>query len=369
MSEDKLRTIKKIKEEIERVGKMIEEDQSLFGKGKLSGLYFALGKKLNFDGEVMEDEWRFFLFYIFWKMKIYADWGRTKDWFYIIDNNEIIGSSSFESLLNLVNNNTEVFLETGIPKTEFLIPLLKKGVTINLIKADKIKEKREKESIEKTDENDCLVIRNFIDDNGRVSTTLRSLEDLKNLKFKFFAKKHEQLNKTIVRLKNIESAYLSEYGESKDNFILILEKEKISVEKILERIFRIEIALFDDIKGIGTVTVAKALLFSNPKNFPNVSKYFAYVGFKDSVSKTKNGKRRVNPKRTPFYQMCDGVIMKKDKKWYPLYLKIKEKLKLKFPEDKPFIIDSKAKNRISTLLVKEFYKRIDNQKIYQKKID
>ena len=300
-------------------------------------------------------------------MKLYADWGKTKNWFYVIDNSEVVESSSFETLLNLVNNNTEIYLETGIPKTEFLIPLLKKGCVVNLIKAEKISEKREKESIEKTDENDCLLIREFINDNGRISTILRSLQDLENLKFKFFAKKHEQLSKTILRLKNIEKAYLSEYGENKDNFISILEKEKVSTEKILERIFRTEIALFDDIKGISTVTVAKALLFSNPRKFSNIHKYLAYLGFTENTSKTKNNKRRINPKRVPFYLMCNGIILAKDKVWYPLYLEIKEKLKLH--NEKSYIIDSKAKNRIATLLAKEFYKRIRKQKIFQKRIE
>lgn len=298
-------------------------------------------------------------------MKLYVDWAITKDWFYVIDDNKIVESLPFVDLLNLVNSNTEIFLETGIPKTEFLIPLLKKGVIVNLIKADKISEKREKEGIEKTDENDTLLIRDFINNGGRISTVLRSLEDLENLKFKFFAKKYEQLNRTIIRLKNIEKAYISEYGGNKDNFILILEKEKESVEKILEKIFRTEIALFDDIKGISTVTVAKALLFSNPRNFSSIKKYICYNGFTESVKWTENGKLRKNPKRVPFYLMTEGIIRAKDNKWYKQYLKIKEDLKIKFPDDKPWLINNKAKNRISTLLAKEFYRRIKNQRKFQ----
>lgn len=298
-------------------------------------------------------------------MKIYADWGITKNWFYITDNSEIVESNSFESLLNLVNTDTEIYLETGLPKTEFLISLLERGASVNLINGNKIKEKREKEGIEKTDENDTLLIRDFANNGGRVLITLRSIHDLENLKFKFFAKKHDQLNKTITRLKNTEKAYLSEYGESKDNFIVILEKEKVSTEKILERIFRAEIALFDDIKGISTITVAKALLFSNPKNFSSLKKYICYTGFTESVKWTENGKLRKNPKRTPFYMMSEGVIKTKDKRWYEQYLKIKEDLKEKFPDDAPWLINNKAKNRISTLLAKEFYRRIKNQKNFQ----
>lgn len=78
-------------------------------------------------------------------MKVYADWGKTKDWFYIIDVNENVESSSFEDLLNLVNSDTKIFLETGIPKAKFLIPLLKRRVTVNLINADKIRKGRYRE--------------------------------------------------------------------------------------------------------------------------------------------------------------------------------------------------------------------------------
>jgi len=56
MPKEKLRTIKEIKDEIDRVKEMIKVDHSTYGKGKLSGLYFALGKKLNFDSKVMEDD-------------------------------------------------------------------------------------------------------------------------------------------------------------------------------------------------------------------------------------------------------------------------------------------------------------------------
>ena len=53
MSEEKLRSIEEIKEEIERIRNLLEKEKrgTSFGKGKLSGLYFALGINLNFDGE------------------------------------------------------------------------------------------------------------------------------------------------------------------------------------------------------------------------------------------------------------------------------------------------------------------------------
>ena len=56
MSGEKLKTIEEIKEEIKRIKEMVEIDHSTFGKGKLSGLYFALGKKLTFDRDVIENE-------------------------------------------------------------------------------------------------------------------------------------------------------------------------------------------------------------------------------------------------------------------------------------------------------------------------
>ena len=127
--------------------------------------------------------------------------------------------------------------------------------------------------------------------------------------------------------------------------------------------------MFDDIKGISTITISKALLFSNPRKFSCVSKYLRYLGFTEAMSKTENGKRKINPKRTPFYEMSENTVRAKDKVWYLLYLKIKEDLRKKFPDDKPYINDGKAINRISTLLAKEFYRRIRNQKRFQKRIE
>ena len=55
-----VRTVKEIEDEIERIKEIPKDNPQMsetslaFGKGKLSGLYFALSKKVNFDGEVME---------------------------------------------------------------------------------------------------------------------------------------------------------------------------------------------------------------------------------------------------------------------------------------------------------------------------
>ena len=54
MDEEKIRTVEEINDEIERIRNMIGKDQSEYAEGKLSGLYFALGKKLNYDGEVIK---------------------------------------------------------------------------------------------------------------------------------------------------------------------------------------------------------------------------------------------------------------------------------------------------------------------------
>lgn len=302
-------------------------------------------------------------------MKLYTDWAITKDWFYIKDTEEDVHSATFDEFLLLVTNDTEIFLESGIPKEKFLIPLLEKGAIINIIKSDKIKQKREKQNIEKTDENDVILIRDYVNNNSRVMLSLHSVDDLHNLKLKLIARQHGKLNIFLTNLKNTEKAYLIEYKDNnRYSLIPYLEKEKARIEKRLGFIFSSEIAIFSDIKGIGIVTISNALLFSNPRNFSSVSKYLRYVGFSELTSKTENGKRRINPKRTPFYEMAKGTIMAKDDFWYNFYLKIKEELAKKFPDEKPFVINSKAINRISTLLAKEFYKRIINQKIRQSRL-
>lgn len=55
-----VRTVKEIEDEIERIKEIPKDNPQMsetslaFRKGKVSGLCFALGKKVNFDGEVME---------------------------------------------------------------------------------------------------------------------------------------------------------------------------------------------------------------------------------------------------------------------------------------------------------------------------
>ena len=56
MIKEKLKTIEEIKTEIARVKETFKVDHSTFGKGRLSGLWFALGIKLTFDSEGIEND-------------------------------------------------------------------------------------------------------------------------------------------------------------------------------------------------------------------------------------------------------------------------------------------------------------------------
>ena len=103
------------------------------------------------------------------------------------------------------------------------------------------------------------------------------------------------------------------------------------------------------------------MINSNPKKFNSVSAFLRYVGFSEKTKFTQSGKRRPNKKRTPFYFMVSNVIKKSngDPTYRKLYEKIKRDMEVKFPDSK--CLDFKARNRLATILAKEFFHRICNQ--------
>ena len=111
-----------------------------------------------------------------------------------------------------------------------------------------------------------------------------------------------------------------------------------------------------DIKGLGLRLLAGLLACAHPKRFPTLSRYLAYCGYKQSSwRKGSNNYSRVA--KTLGWQITKSLIMHTDPKFYPLYLKIKEDLRNKYPDYTKGKIDGMAKNRISTFLLKEMYSR------------
>ena len=296
--------------------------------------------------------------------KIYCDWAIEKPWWIAIDDKEP-QKISFSNFLKLLNKDTEIFCETGLPRDSFQRPILEAGAKLRLVSASKIKEKRRETILTKTDENDTVLIRLFVNNGGYVLLNIDSVQDLEGVYWKGLLKRYEHINKDITKLKNLNQSFGLEYGNNieKDAIITIYEKEKTKILKKFGKRYKPEIELFNDIKGVSTYSISSVMINSNPNKFNSVSAFLRYVGFSEKTKYTQSGKRRLNKKRTPFYFMVLGAIKKSDDylKYRKLYEKIKEDLRIKFPDEPPFIIENRTKNRLATILAKEFYHRVCNQ--------
>ena len=296
--------------------------------------------------------------------KIYCDWAIEKPWWIAIEDEEP-QKISFDNFIKLLNKDTEVFCETGLPRDSFQRPILEAGAKLRIVSANKIKEKRRETVLTKTDENDTVLIRIFINDGGHILLKNDSIEDLENVYWKGLLKRYEHINKDATKLKNLSQSFGLEYGRGieRDAIIDIYHKEKIKILKKFGKRFKPEIELFKNINGVSTYSISAAMINSDPNKFRSVSAFLRYVGFSEKTKFTQSGKRRHNKKRIPFYFMVNGVIKKKngDLKYRKLYEKIKIDLRIKFPDDPPYVIENRTKNRLSTILAKDFYQRIRNQ--------
>ena len=294
--------------------------------------------------------------------KIYCDWAIEKPWWIAIDDKEP-QKISFDNFLKILDKDTEVFCETGLPRDSYQRPILETGAKLRLVSANKVKEKRRETVLTKTDENDAVLIRLFLNDRGHILLKINSVEDLEDVYWKGLLKRYEHINKDTVKLKNMNQSFGLEYGAGieSDTIITIYQQEKTKILKKLGKRYKPEIELFKDINGVSTYTISAAMINSNPNKFKSVSAFLRYIGFSEKTKYARSGKRRPNKKRTPFYFMVSNAIKRSggDPTYRKLYEKIKEDIKIKFPNGK--YLDSKARNRLATILAKEFYHRIRNQ--------
>ena len=144
-------------------------------------------------------------------IKIYCDWAIEKPWWIAIDDEEP-QKISFGNFVKILDKDTEVFCETGLPRDAYQRPILETGAKLRLVSAYKIKEKRRETILTKTDENDAILIRLFLNDGGYVLLRIDGIEDLENVYWKGLLKRYEHINKDIVKLKNLNQSFGLEYG-------------------------------------------------------------------------------------------------------------------------------------------------------------
>jgi len=265
--------------------------------------------------------------------------------------------SWIESILGFKSNLMINFiLERGSPRVSFKYKLAELGNVFE-IPGKEVKDLRELKGLKKSDENDVLVLRELWNkDPNKFHKT-----EKEELWLRIQAKKYIHLDKDIVRLKNSNEAFKREYGEDfyLDEIKSLENKKKLllnEVNPILRPILK-EVNL----KGLGPALMLQILALGDPRRFKSLSAFLAYWGlmasrrYKDPSKGYKKG-NLINKgiRGKIIYQLGDCLVKQND----PLYKKLKEDIKERFPSDSKKAIDMKARNRLVTIRMKQIFKGI-----------
>lgn len=157
-----------------------------------------------------------------------------------------------------------------------------------------------------------------------------------------------------VQLKNWSKAWNKQFENLNDPQLEAFLKDiKVKQKELLnEAKYELgdKVKLCENWKGVGIRHLAYMFAFANPMHFSSLRKFLVYCGRKESSKITKRYNHLIS---STIYQVAVSLVMSKDEKYYPLYLKIKSELN----KGKPIINHRKALNRISTLWLKDFFGR------------
>jgi hypothetical protein len=131
-----------------------------------------------------------------------------------------------------------------------------------------------------------------------------------------------------------------------------IEKKKQDIMRDVRNMLKDELGKVSHIKGFHARYLAGILAYAHPNRFPSLRKFLVYCGYKQSAKITGRYNRKVC---SLVNQLAKSVIICKDEKYYPLYLKIKQDLVNRYPNYSKKKIDAMAKNRVGTFLLKEIY--------------
>ena len=282
----------------------------------------------------------------------FVDWALTKS-FAVCDESENI--SEVEDL-TVLPTGSNIYLETGMPRALMYQMVQSKDHSFFIVDAKLVKKQRGKRA--KTDVNDALVIKELFDIDSGAFKELRD-EDRKEIEIDYLSRMYWHYTQVTVALTNKHKAlkrHLGENSEFMENLIKEVNSQKTTLMKKLRLLVNLD--PLKHIKGIGVqsnsgVMPTLLLNFAHPKRFSSLSRFLAYCGYKENTFKdTKKYSRKV---KYCMYNIVEGMIKAKDPRYYELYQKIRGQLAEKSPEAKPHTLNGKARNRVATFFLKEFY--------------
>ena len=306
------------------------------------------------------------------QINIFVDWGMTKPHVALIEEKSVpciksestFNFTSIQELLESIKTSAggvksvkvfNVFIESGAPH-KLLYQFIREGMNVNICQGQLVKQLRGENP--KTDENDVAFIKQLYEINLSAFKPL-SMPEVEDIKLKYYMSQYLCFMRDCARFKNKQKAFEREFGE-RDKYkdvIKDLEKKKVETLKLIQPLIQKDYEKVKT-KGLGIRLVAGLLASAHPKNFPTLSRYHSYCGYTASANKTHKFNREA---KTTAYQCIEQFIKFKHDTYYPLYIKIKEDMKKRFPEDSKGKIHGRAMVRTATIFLTGVYKTLHQE--------
>ena len=167
-------------------------------------------------------------------------------------------------------------------------------------------------------------------------------------------REYDKVVKLVRSLHNWTVSFEKDFGYKPNINLEQAIKLKNQLNRELEILIKNELPKVDHIQGFGVISLSGILAYAHPNRFFSLRKFLFYCGYKQSSRELKHYNHKIKP---IMYNLVQSIIVWKDPKYYPLYLKMKEDTKIRHPEKCKckIAIHRMAANRTATFLLKEVY--------------
>ena len=305
-------------------------------------------------------------------IKIAIDWSVTRDMVYTQDGKKVkkipATKESFQKFLDKLNGDIGLYFEAGGGDV-FKLMANQKGYKIFTIPGKRTKEEREKLNIEKTDENDVVIIHSMAVNKPKMFRQFNE-RDILVSKICIAFKSRQDVEESLVRAKNRLFALESQMDllnipkkdrekwiQNKKAIIEQLEKDFTYETKSLEKLVKqhpLWESYFKDEKGIGPAVAGG--IISQVKDVKRFDDKYSLRHYAGMI--TKKGNNGYNRKlKRALYFFATGIIKNKNPKWRELYDNMKIYYADKHSDWKPGKVNNYAIKFVQTKFLDNFYKK------------
>lgn len=284
-----------------------------------------------------------------------------------------------------------IILEQGCPLS-LIYDIIKAGCQVSLISNRATQDYRVEHGIEKSDENDALIIYELANNGAKLTPV--SPDDTQIQLINLY-QRYKRYQKARVAMVNMRKAYIRQFGGGEstkelESFMTVnpspategerkstrYVKSKLSINlspsddilpydisiatlkaaesSCLKNIIKLSplIPLSLKIKGLGPRIWAGIFITANPANFPTLSSYLRYCGLVNLDQLNHKWNRHA---RMLYHMLADEVMRLRDETFRPIYDKCKADTAKNHPEYTRMHIHTAALNRTATFLAKEIW--------------